>query len=211
MLRLGADYPSLNDFRLRNLGGLLLKRSDKYVPEIAAVLRREMQRSPNPALRKLADAEAALKDAAQQPLEMRFTALDGRQVDLSTMRGKVVLIDFWAATWCAACKVELPRLKAAFQKYHTLGFEVIGIACERSEKDRAYLERYVAENEMPWPQYFDGKGMHNLYAEKFGFIGIPQYLLLDRNGLLVSHTSGSGGLRDLEKMLAHLLSAENTE
>jgi len=201
----GAQEPALADDRLRVLAAQFLARADRYAPAVAEETRSLLKAGPNVLLRELALAGEALADARRRPVEMRFTALDGREVDLARLRGKVVLVDFWAARWCGACKVELPRLKAAYARYHVRGFEVIGIACEMKESDRQFLVDYVAKNEMPWPQYFDGKGMNNEYARRFGFTAIPQYLLLDQRGRLVSHTQGSGGLRGLERLLRELL------
>jgi thiol-disulfide isomerase/thioredoxin len=70
-------------------------------------------------------------DSQGKPVSLEFTAVDGRKVDLLQMRGKVVLVDFWG-TRCGPCVAELPRVKAAFDKFHGQGFEVIGISCDTS-------------------------------------------------------------------------------
>jgi hypothetical protein len=64
-------------------------------------------------------AEGLLRklDAVGKPLDIKFTALDGREVDVSKMKGKVVLIDFWA-TWCGPCVAEIPNVKRAYDKLH---------------------------------------------------------------------------------------------
>src|SRR5437867_5710218 len=128
------------------------------------------------------DARSMLKRFARlgQPLAFKFTALDGREVDLEGMRGKVVLIDCWA-TWCPPCLREMPRVKAAYDRFHSKGFEVVGIS---SDDDREALEKFVKENRIPWPQYFDGKGELNAFALKFDVGGIPTIWLLDRKGVL---------------------------
>ncbi len=96
------------------------------------------------------------------------------------MNGKVVLIDCWA-TWCPPCLREMPRVKAAYDRFHSKGFEVVGIS---SDDDREALEKFVKENRIPWPQYFDGKGELNAFALKFDVGGIPTIWLLDRKGVL---------------------------
>jgi thiol-disulfide isomerase/thioredoxin len=68
------------------------------------------------------------KDKAimEKPLDLKFTAVDGTEVNLADMKGKVILIDFWA-TWCGPCVAELPNLKKTYEALHDKGFEIIGI------------------------------------------------------------------------------------
>jgi peroxiredoxin len=120
-------------------------------------------------------------DASGKPIAMQFTALDGREVDLSKMKGQVVLVDFWATT-CGPCVAELPRVKAAYDSFHKQGFEVIGISCD-TDKDQ--LTRFIREKGLPWPQYFDGQQQEkNKFAQGFGIDGIPHLFLVDKKGCL---------------------------
>lgn len=201
LMELGGRFPASESSEVRNLANQFLKAADRLDPAAAAKWRAALKECPNEMLRHLAGGSEAIAAARMRPLEMRFTAIDGREVDLARLRGKVVLIDFWAATWCGACKVQEPLLKEVYAKCHEQGFEIIGIACEMKPSDRAFLLDYVKAHAMPWPQFFDGRGMANEYAVRYGFTGIPQYLLLDKNGLLVTHTSSSGGLRNLEAVV----------
>ncbi len=114
-----------------------------------------------------------------KPVPMKFTAVDGREVDLSEMRGKVVLVDFWY-TRCEPCVAELPRVKAVFEKYQHKGFEVIGIS---SDTDKDKLERFLKEKGIAWPQYFDGQ-VGNKFTVEFGINGFPHMFLVDKKGCL---------------------------
>lgn len=115
-----------------------------------------------------------------KPLDIRFTALDGREVDLAVLKGKVVMVDFWA-TDCGPCVAEMPAIKAAYEKFHEKGFEIVGISLD--DKETA-LRRFIREKGLPWPQHFDGKGWENRFALQYGIFGIPTMWLVDRSGKL---------------------------
>jgi len=117
-----------------------------------------------------------------KPIDLKFTALDGREVDLAKMRGKVVLIDFWA-TWCPPCRHIAPDIVDLYKKYHSQGLEIIGVSVD---SDKQGLLDMVKKEGLVWPQYFDGKGADNELANKFGIEQFPTVWLLDKKGVRVS-------------------------
>lgn len=135
-------------------------------------------------IRTWAQGELRVEDLRVTPMEMKFTALDGREVDMAKLRGKVVLLDFWA-TWCGPCIAELPNVKRVYDAYHAQGFEIIAISLD-SEKDKQKLIDFVREHELPWPQHYDGLGWKNHYAVHYGITGIPAMFLMDKTGRLAT-------------------------
>jgi thiol-disulfide isomerase/thioredoxin len=137
-------------------------------------------------------------DALGKPLPISFTAVDGREVDLAKMKGKVVLIDFWA-TWCGPCVGELPHVKDAYEKLHPKGFEIVGISFD---SDKEKLTSFTKSENMAWPQYFDGKRFENKYGREYGIDGIPTMWLVDKKGNLRDMEARADLAGKVEKLLA---------
>ena len=135
-------------------------------------------------------------DRIGQPLALQFTALDGKDVDLAKLRGKVVLIDFWA-TWCLPCLAELPNVKAVYEKHHARGFEIVGISFDEKKED---LERLLAREKVPWPQYFEAG--ENRFALEFQIESIPTMWLVDKRGRLRDLNAREDLAGKVEKLLA---------
>ena len=149
-----------------------------------------------------ADAAAPAKPQAPNPrlnkaIDLKFTSVDGKEVDLASLKGKVVLIDFWA-TWCGPCVAELPNVLKAYEKLHTKGFEIVGISLD---SDKSKLEAFTKEKGMTWPQFFDGKGWKNEISTGFDIHSIPAMWLVDKNGKLVSTTVRGKLEAEVEKYL----------
>ena len=148
---------------------------------------------------------AALEGILNRPLlggtlDIAFTALDGAKVDLAAMKGKVVLVDFWA-TWCAPCVASQPKLAEAYEKFHDKGFEVIGISLDRVG-DKAQVQSFVKKKNLAWPQAFGVEGRSDEFANKYGINGIPATFLIGKDGKIAALDVGG---HELEIKLEELL------
>lgn len=134
-----------------------------------------------------------------ETLDISFTATNGAEVDLAKMKGKVVLVDFWA-TWCGPCVKEMPHVVAAYEKHKAAGFDVIGISLDQ---EKSKLEAFATENKMTWVQYFDGLGWGNKISGKLGITGIPATFLIGKDGKIVdTNLRGDALDKAIEKALA---------
>lgn len=113
-----------------------------------------------------------------------FTQPDanGNPVPLQSLRGKYVLVDFWAS-WCGPCRAESPNLVKAYQQYKSRNFEILSITLDQS---RDKWLKAVTEDGYTWPQVGDLKGWENQAARQFGVMGIPFNFLLDPNGVIIA-------------------------
>lgn len=126
-------------------------------------------------------------------MELAFTAIDGTEVNLASMTGRVVLVDFWA-TWCGPCLRAMPELKALYADFREKGFEIIGISLD---EEREKLDDYLVEEKISWPQYFDGKGWENDLAAKFKVQSIPATFLIGPDGKIAAVDASGEELRAL--------------
>jgi thiol-disulfide isomerase/thioredoxin len=116
-----------------------------------------------------------------KPLDLKFTAVDGRAVDLSKLRGKVVLIDFWA-TWCPPCVAISPDISRLYNKYHSKGLEVLSIS---ADSDKSALLDFIKKEGAKWPQYFSDSGDTSIF-ENFGINEFPTIWLVDKKGVIAN-------------------------
>lgn len=114
---------------------------------------------------------------------------NGEIMKLSDLRGKVVLVDFWAA-WCRPCRAENPNLVRIYNEYKDEGFEVFSVSLDGVERQQNPKEQWVAaieQDQLNWDTHVsDLQGWQSSVVPKFGFQGIPYTVLVDRDGKIIA-------------------------
>ncbi len=125
----------------------------------------------------------------------------GNVITLSSLKGKMVLVDFWAS-WCGPCRAENPAVVAAYNKYHTLdfkngkGFEILSVSLDQNA---AAWEKAIEKDQLIWPYHVsDLQGWNNAAAMRYGVNSIPTNVLVNGDGIIVAKNLRG---TDLEKAL----------
>ena len=123
----------------------------------------------------------------------------GKPRKLSDLRGKVVLVDFWAS-WCGPCRRENPSVVRAYQQYQSKGFEIFSVSLD---KDLARWTGAIAQDQLEWPNHVcDLKGWSNEAARAYGVSSIPHAVLIDQEGTIVAtHLRGGALIAQLQQLL----------
>jgi peroxiredoxin len=125
-----------------------------------------------------------------------FTTMAGQKVDTSSLKGKVVLVNFWA-TSCPGCVEEMPQIRQMYQQYGKDGFTVIAVAMNYDNPD--YIRAFAAKDQLPFMITHDAAGT---IAKAFGDIQLtPTTFLIDRSGHIVKRYVGVMDFREIRQLI----------
>lgn len=132
--------------------------------------------------------------------DVSFTTLDGQTRQLSSLKGKVVLVNFWATT-CTTCVAEMPKIVETYKKFAPKGFETVAIAMDYDPPD--YVRNYAQKNDLPFTVALDSGGKA---AKGFEEVRLtPTTFLLDKQGRIVQKYLGEPDFAKLHALLDKLL------
>jgi thiol-disulfide isomerase/thioredoxin len=186
---------------------------DKYPADNLAVINRMEKEIPNSSytkdFRQMYDdfikngsaqsAQAGDVGIGKPAPEIDLKNPEGRNIKLSSLKGKIVLVDFWAS-WCGPCRMEMPNVVAAYKKYKDKGFTVYSVSLD---KEIAPWKNAINRLGMIWEnQVSDLKWWQSAAAQRYGVQSIPSAFLLDRNGVIVA-TNVRG--QELDRKIEELL------
>jgi thiol-disulfide isomerase/thioredoxin len=172
----------------------------------------DLQKKSTTGVALIAKIESNKKTAIGKPvIPFSQVGMDGNIVDITALKGKVVLVDFWGS-WCVPCRLSHPALKKLYDKYNAKGFEIIGISNEaaNSTRDKAKQDiawrKAIKEDGLPWLQVLYDPAINDLVKE-YDINGYPTKFLIDQNGKFVMRILGNSEKfhAELEAKLAMLM------
>lgn len=134
--------------------------------------------------KKIAEMATQLRSTSVGQIAPDFTLNDvnDKPVALSSFKGKITLIDFWAS-WCGPCRKENPNVVAAYNKFHGKGFEILAVSLDDNKSN---WQEAIRKDNLTWTQVSDLEGWESKVAQQYGVQSIPTNFLLDKEGKIIA-------------------------
>jgi thiol-disulfide isomerase/thioredoxin len=136
--------------------------------------------------------------------DFTLETLDGSTLSLSSLRGKAVLVNFWA-TWCGPCKIETPWLVDLQKEYGAQGLQIVGVAMDDSGKDE--IARFAKDMGMNYPVLLGKEAVGEAYG---GIPALPESFFVGRDGKIVHKIMGIEGKAEIEEAIKKALNTQTT-
>lgn len=138
-------------------------------------------------------------EVGKQAPDFTMNDTEGRPVKLSDLRGKVLLVDFWAS-WCGPCRKENPNIVKAYNRFSSKGFDILGVSLDRDANN--WLAA-IKEDKLTWTHVSDLQYWNNAASKLYGVMSIPSNVLLDANGVIIARNlTGEDLIKKLEEVMA---------
>ncbi len=189
------------------LNGLSSEVSDPTLK--TSLLKRLVAEYPESRAARSATRALELAEKVGKPLDLEFTdAIKGSTISIKGLKGKVVVLDFWA-TWCGPCVAEMPKMKELYARFHDQGVEFLGISLDAPKEEGGLdkLKDFVAKNDIPWPQFYQGNGWESDFSAEMGIDSIPRLFVVDAEGKIASVDARG----KLEELIPDLLAKAKTK
>lgn len=206
----GIVMPAIDEFTRRapddergaTLLLTLLQQFGKSLPagKEAELANRVLHEYPKSQHANMVRKQQGQLDRVGKPFDLKFhDVTTGAEVSMEALRGKVVVVYFWA-TWCGPCVSELPRLKKLYEEYRDKGVEFVGVSLDLPEAEggRERLRDFIKANGVPWPQFYEGSAGEESLSRRCGVVTLPSAFVVNRRGDLLTMDARD----DLESILA---------
>jgi thiol-disulfide isomerase/thioredoxin len=211
-----ADYPKIQEAWQQNLARFVKDYStSEDAPEAMLQLaigeefagkpdaavqwyERVVQASPDSDIAKKAAGATRRLRSVGNTIQLSGRTLDNRELTLSSLRGKAVLIHYWA-TWCEPCKQDMQLLKKLQAKYARQGFTLLGV---NLDSERSAATSFLRSTTLPWPHVYEPGGLESRLAQEMGILTLPTMILVDKQGKVINRNIHAAELdEELQKRL----------
>lgn len=176
------DYPRSPDAAEAMLQLALAQESSGKEEEAGAWYARIVGEFGTTSIAKKATGARKRLASVGKSIELKGKTLDGQAVDLMTLRGKTVVIHYWA-TWCGPCKADMDDLKRLQAKFAGKPLQIIGV---NLDNEAAPAAEYLRTTRFPWPQLYETGGLEGRLAAELGIWTLPTMILVDKDGKVVN-------------------------